>query len=101
MKAVICPQFGAFEDVEYGEFPDPVPGPGDVLLSIKVAALGAVEIGRLLDARVIASVGSDDKMDLLRRHGAEEVFNYTGGVRAPLKSLTQGRGADVREAFAA
>jgi NADPH2:quinone reductase len=210
MKAIICRQFGSFENLEYGEFPESPLGPGEIRLQVKAAALGfaemlmvqggyqvkpslpfvpgydaagvvlevgpdvreitvgqrvvcggapgafaeqrvapaavafpiadgvgfeaaaahfgahgtayyalvdraalkrgetlvvhgaaggvglaAVEIGRELGARVIASVGSDDKMDLVRRYGAAEVFNYTGGVRGPLKSLTGGRGADV------
>jgi len=211
VKAVICRQYGSFENLEYGEFPDPVPGPGEVLLSVQAASLGfadmlmvqggyqvkpplpfvpgadasgvvlqagpevrgvtagqrvvstgfggayaerrvvpahsifpiadavdfeaaaahmvahgtayyglvdraalkagetlvvhgaaggvglaAVEIGRELGARVIASVGSDEKMDLVRRYGAAEVFNYTtAGVRDTLKRLTGGRGADV------
>lgn len=210
MKAIICRQFGSFEDLEYGEFADPAPGPGEVRIAVKVAALGfaemlmvqggyqvkpplpfvpgsdaagvvlelgpgvrglaagqrvlsvdyggafaeqrvvpehrvipipdnvdfeaaaahlsaygtayyalveraalqpgetlvvhgaaggvglaAVDIGRELGARVIASVGSDEKMALVRSYGAGEVFNYSHGVREPLKRLTQGRGADV------
>jgi len=211
VKAVICRQYGSFEDLEYGEFPEPAPGPGEIRMEVKSAALGfpeilmvqggyqakpplpfvpgfdaagvvlevgpevkgfaagqrvvsgggtgawaeqrvvpvsrtfrlpdsvgfeaaaahfsahgtayyalvdraalkagetlvvhgaaggvglaAVEIGRELGARVIASVGSDEKMDLVRRYGAAEVFNYTtAGVRDTLKRLTGGRGADV------
>jgi len=211
MKAIICRQYGSFENLGYGEFPEPTPGPDEIRLEVKAAALGfpeilmvqggyqakppvpfvpgfdaagvvlevgskvtnfavgervvsgggtgayaeqravpatrvfrmaegvafelaaahfsahgtayyglveraalhagetlvvhgaaggvglaAVEIGRELGARVIASVGSDEKMDLVRRFGAAEVFNYaTAGVRDTLKRLTDGRGADV------
>lgn len=210
MKAIICRQFGPFENLEYGEFPEPPLAPGEIRLQVKAAALGfaemlmvqggyqikpplpfvpgydaagvvlevgpdvrdiavgqrvvcggapgayaerrvapasvafpiaegvefeaaaahfgahgtayyalverarlkpgetlvvhgaaggvglaAVEIGRELGARVIATVGSDDKMDLVRRYGATEILNYREGVRGPLKSLTGGRGADV------
>ncbi len=211
MKAIICREFGPFENLEYGDFPDTAPGPGEIRLAVKSAALGfpeilmvqggyqakpplpfvpgfdaagivldvgpdvkgiaagqrvvsgggtgawaerrvipaartfqlaegvsfeaaaahfsahgtayyalveraalkpgetlvvhgaaggvglaAVEIGRELGARVIGSVGSDEKMAIVRQYGAEEVFNYaTAGVRDTLKRLTQGRGADV------
>jgi len=211
LKAIICREYGPFENLEYGEFPEPAPGPGEIRMEVKAAALGfpeilmvqggyqakpplpfvpgfdsagvvldvgpevtgvaagqhvvsgggtgawaerrvvpasrvfpmpesvdfqagaahfsahgtayyalvdraalkagetlvvhgaaggvglaAVEIGRELGARVIASVGSDDKMELVRRYGAAEVFNYTTtGVRDTLKRLTDGRGADV------
>ena len=210
MKAIICRQFGSFEDLEYGEFPETALGPGEIRVQVKAAALGfaemlmvqggyqikpplpfvpgydaagvvvevapdvrgiavgqrvvcgatpgayaerrvasaaaafpladgvdfeaaaahfgaygtayyalaeraalqsgetlvvhgaaggvglaAVEIGRELGARVIASVGSDEKMALVRSYGAGEAFNYSHGVREPLKRLTQGRGADV------
>jgi NADPH2:quinone reductase len=211
LKAIICREYGPFENLEYGEFPEPAPGPGEIRMEVKAAALGfpeilmvqgsyqakpplpfvpgfdaagvvldvgpevtgiaagqrvvsgggtgawaerrvvpasrsfvipesvgfeaaaahfsahgtayyalveraalkpgetlvvhgaaggvglaAVEIGRELGARVIASVGSDDKMSLVRRYGAKEVFNYaTTSVRDTLKRLTDGRGADV------
>lgn len=211
MKAIICRAYGPIENLEYGEFPEAVPGPDEIRLEVKAAALGfpeilmvqggyqvkppvpfvpgfdaagvvlevgagvkdlavgervvtgagtgayaerrvipatrafripagvdfeaaaahfsahgtayyalveraalragetlvvhgaaggvglaAVEIGRELGARVIASVGSDEKAALVRRYGAQEVFNYTtAGVRDTLKRLTGGRGADV------
>ena len=49
-----------------------------------------------MGARVIGSVGSDAKFDLVRRYGAGDVFNYAEeNVRDRLKALTNGRGADV------
>ncbi|MGB0752125.1 MAG: NADPH:quinone oxidoreductase family protein, partial [Gammaproteobacteria bacterium] len=39
--------------------------------------LTAVEIGRAIGARVIATAGSQAKLDLAREHGASEVINYT------------------------
>ena len=211
MQAIVCRTYGPYENLEYGEFPEPVPGPGEIRMEVKSAALGfpeilmvqggyqakpplpfvpgfdaagvvlevgpevkgfaagqrvvsgggtgawaeqrvvpvsrtfrlpdrvgfevaaahfsahgtayyaladraalkagetlvvhgaaggvglaAVEIGRELGARVIASVGSDDKLALVRRYGAAEAFNYaTASVRDTLKRLTDGRGADV------
>lgn len=58
--------------------------------------LAAVEVGRLLGARVIGSVGSDAKMNIVRKYGAAEVFNYTSeSVRDRVKALNGGKGADV------
>lgn len=36
----------------------------------------AVQIGKLMGARVVASVGSNDKADYLRKLGVDEVINY-------------------------
>ncbi|HVY00521.1 MAG TPA: NADPH:quinone oxidoreductase family protein [Pseudorhodoplanes sp.] len=38
--------------------------------------LAAVEIGKLMGARVIACASSDDKLDFARRHGADAGVNY-------------------------
>ena len=63
--------------------------------------LAAVEVGRLLGARVIATAGRDDKLEVVRRFGAHEAINYSqpngslGGFRERVKELTDGRGADV------
>lgn len=58
--------------------------------------LAAVEVGRALGARVIATASSDEKLAVVHAHGAHDVV-HTGrdDVRARLKELTQGRGADV------
>jgi NADPH2:quinone reductase len=49
-----------------------------------------------MDARVIAAVGSDEKIDYLRHHGASDVINYrSSDLRSSVKSLTGGKGADV------
>lgn len=55
-----------------------------------------VDLGRHLGARVIGTVGSDEKADLVRSYGAEHVINYqTESIRDRVKELTDGRGADV------
>lgn len=38
MKAIVCNEFGPLEDLEYKDWPDPEPGPGQVL--VKVEACG-------------------------------------------------------------
>lgn len=56
----------------------------------------AVQLGKLLGARVIGSVGRDEKMDLVRSFGADEVINHnTESLKERVKELTDGRGADV------
>jgi NADPH2:quinone reductase len=58
--------------------------------------LAAVDLGRHLGARVIAGVGSRDKVATVRESGADEVIVYAEeDLRERLKSLTHGRGVDV------
>ena len=39
MKAILCTRFGGPDDLELGELPDPVPGAGEVVVTVKAAAL--------------------------------------------------------------
>ncbi|MFZ1863105.1 MAG: NADPH:quinone oxidoreductase family protein [Polyangiales bacterium] len=58
--------------------------------------LAAVQIGVALGARVIGTAGSPEKLDLVRRNGADAVINYrTEDFVERVKELTAGRGADV------
>jgi len=72
---------------------------GETLLVLGAAGgvgLTAVEIGKVLGARVIAVASSDDKLALCREYGADEVINYaTEDLRERVKQLTQGKGVDV------
>jgi NADPH:quinone reductase len=57
--------------------------------------LSAVEIGKVLGARVIAAASSDAKLALCREHGADDVIDYSReDLKARIKALT-GDGADV------
>src|SRR5262249_2309574 len=40
--------------------------------------LAAVELGKLMGARVIACASSDDKLAFTRQHGASDTVNYAG-----------------------
>ncbi|HEX4475981.1 MAG TPA: NADPH:quinone oxidoreductase family protein [Polyangiaceae bacterium] len=57
----------------------------------------AIEIGRLLGAKLIAAGGDDTKLDVVKRqYGVEHVVNYrTGSLKDQVKTLTNGQGADV------
>ncbi len=58
--------------------------------------MAAVQLGKCLGARVIAAASSDEKLDLCKRHGADEVINYsTESLKERVKALTGGQGADV------
>ncbi len=58
--------------------------------------LTAVEIGKLMGARVIATAGSDEKLALARDKGAEFTINYTHeNLRDKIKEYTGGKGANV------
>ena len=60
------------------------------------AGLAAVEIAKLMGARVIAVASSADKLALAAANGADEGINYTDtDLKAELKSRTGGTGVDV------
>lgn len=60
------------------------------------AGLAAVEIARLMGARVIAVASSDDKLCIARDHGAELGLDYTKtDLKQGLRDLTGGKGVDV------
>jgi NADPH2:quinone reductase len=56
----------------------------------------AIQIGKGLGARVIATAGSRNKLEFCRRAGADEVINYSDQSWVNrVKEITGGRGADV------
>lgn len=58
--------------------------------------LAAVQIGKLLGARVIAAAGSPEKLALAQHYGADAVINYRHeSLKEQVKALTDGKGADV------
>jgi NADPH:quinone reductase len=58
--------------------------------------LAAVEIGKIMGARVIACASSAEKLDFARSHGADETVNYASeDLRGALKRLGGERGIDV------
>jgi NADPH2:quinone reductase len=58
--------------------------------------LSAVELGKLMGARVIAAASSEEKLDLCRERGADDTINYaTEDLKNRAKELTDGRGVDV------
>lgn len=73
--------------------------PGETLVVLGAAGgvgLTAVEIGKIMGARVIAAASTDKKLGLCKSYGADEVINYSNeDLRTSIKKLTDGKGADV------
>jgi len=72
---------------------------GETLLVLGAAGgvgLAAIEVGKLLGARVIAAASSTDKLEIARQHGADEIVNYRSEkLRDRVLELTDGKGVNV------
>lgn len=73
--------------------------PGETLLVLGAAGgvgLAAVEIGKVMGARVIAAASTNEKLAACRERGADELINYQReDLRGRLKELTGRTGVDV------
>lgn len=73
--------------------------PGETLLVLGAAGgvgTTAIELGKLMGARVIAAASSDEKLALCKQLGADELINYsTTDLKDAIKELTDGKGVDV------
>ena len=72
---------------------------GETMLVLGAAGgvgLAAVEIGKVLGAKVIAAASTDEKLAVCKAHGADVLINYsTQDLRAAIKEATGGLGPDV------
>jgi NADPH2:quinone reductase len=72
---------------------------GETLLVLGAAGgvgLAAVELGKIMGARVIASASTDDKLMVCKKFGADELINYsTQDFRSVISKITNGKGVDV------
>jgi NADPH2:quinone reductase len=73
--------------------------PGETLAVLGAAGgvgLAAVELGKIVNARVIACASTDEKLAFARRHGADETVNYANeDLRDALKRHGGEHGIDV------
>ena len=73
--------------------------PGETMLVLGAAGgvgLTAVELGKVMGAKVIAAASTDEKLALCRDYGADETINYTdASLKDEVKRLTGGKGVDV------
>lgn len=72
---------------------------GETLLVLGASGgvgLAAVELGKLMGAKVIAAASTADKLALCKEYGADEIINYKEeDLKARVKELTGGKGANV------
>ncbi len=72
---------------------------GDTLLVLGASGgvgLTAVELGKLMGAKVIAAASTDEKLEICKKAGADELINYSNeNLKERVKSLTKGKGVDV------
>ena len=72
---------------------------GETLLVLGAAGgvgTAAIEIGKLLGARVIAAASTDEKVAYCKKHGADDGINYAReDLKDRAKALTHGDGANV------
>ncbi|MEZ5572969.1 MAG: NADPH:quinone oxidoreductase family protein [Halioglobus sp.] len=73
--------------------------PGETLLVLGAAGgvgTSAVELGKLMGAKVIAAASTDEKLALCKKLGADELINYSEvSLKDAIKELTGGKGVDV------
>ncbi|MEH6567567.1 MAG: NADPH:quinone oxidoreductase family protein [Halioglobus sp.] len=72
---------------------------GETLLVLGAAGgvgTTAIELGKLMGAKVIAAASTQEKLDLCKSLGADEVINYSEeSLKDRIKELTGGKGVDV------
>jgi NADPH:quinone reductase-like Zn-dependent oxidoreductase/acyl dehydratase len=72
---------------------------GETLLVLGAAGgvgLAAVELGKLMGAKVIAAASTDEKLAICKEKGADFTVNYTTeDLREQIKAFTDGKGVDV------
>ena len=72
---------------------------GETLLVLGAAGgvgLAAVELGKAMGARVIAAASSPEKLQIAQQAGADNLIDYSDGeLKEKVKTLTEGKGADV------
>lgn len=73
--------------------------PGEWLLVTGAAGgvgLTAVEIGKIMGARVIAAASAPEKLAVAQQYGADHIIDYSReDLRERVKTITAGRGANV------
>lgn len=73
--------------------------PGETLAVLGASGgvgVAAVELGKIMGARVIACASSAEKVKFARDHGADDGIDYAAeDLKEALRHLTGGRGADV------
>ena len=73
--------------------------PGETLLVTGAAGgtgVAAVQIGKLMGAKVIAVCSTQEKLDMAKANGADILINYSEvDLKTAIKEVTNGKGVDV------
>lgn len=73
--------------------------PGQTLLVLGAAGgvgIAAIEIAKIMGARVIAAASSQDKLEFCKKSGADFLVNYeTENLKEKIQEITAGNGVDV------
>ena len=73
--------------------------PGETLLVLGASGgvgMAAVELVKIMGARVIAAASSDEKLEFVKQADPDELLNYGDGeLKEKVKAMTDGKGADV------
>jgi NADPH2:quinone reductase len=72
---------------------------GETLLVLGASGgvgIAAIQLGKMMGARVIAAASTEQKLQVCKDNGADELINYgQQDLRARIKELTSGKGVDV------
>ncbi len=72
---------------------------GETLLVLGASGgvgITAVELGKVMGAKVIAAASTEEKLDFVRQFNPDATINYGDGeLKEKVKELTDGKGADV------
>jgi NADPH2:quinone reductase len=72
---------------------------GETLLVLGASGgvgIAAIQLGKVMGARVIAAASSDAKLAVCRQNGADELIDYASeDLRSRIKAVTGGKGIDV------
>ena len=73
--------------------------PGETLLVLGASGgvgITAVELGKLIGAKVIAGASSQEKLDFAKKFGADYLVNYKHeDLKTKIKEITNGKGVDI------
>ena len=73
--------------------------PGETLAVLGASGgvgLAAVELGKVMGAKVIACASSDEKLEFCKRYGADILFNYAKeDLKEGLKKIGDAKGIDI------
>ena len=71
---------------------------GETLLVLGASGgvgIAAIQLAKVMGAKVIAAASTDAKLEICKHHGADELINYTTeDIRERVKAITKGKGVE-------